>query len=242
MVRRHERSHALPNAYVFPGGTLRPDDAEIPPSVAFTPQTLHDALCERSDDDLPKRVAAGLFVCAARELLEETGVLLAQPTSERAAVRADAPALQVRLNAERVSLQRGDRSMADLLRDLDMAPNFSALVPYSHWITPDISPIRWDTWFFVARMPDKQEALHCQIETSDGVWVRPSDVIRGASTGEYEVVYPTLRHLERAAESESVDDLLHRASTKVIRRVQPFAKREAGIFHAWLPEALEAAW
>ena len=32
-------------------------------------------------------------------------------------------------------------------------PDDSELVPFSHWITPEIVPVRFDTWFFLALMP-----------------------------------------------------------------------------------------
>ena len=33
------------------------------------------------------------------------------------------------------------------------------LHPWAHWTTPEIEPRRYDTWFFVAAMPDDLEAL-----------------------------------------------------------------------------------
>ena len=74
MVRRHARSPVAPSAYVFPSGTVRPDDleAEYPPDV----QTLADVLSARSDTPVESAQAAALYVAAVRELFEEAGVLL----------------------------------------------------------------------------------------------------------------------------------------------------------------------
>src|SRR5205814_10023837 len=75
MVRRHARSSAFASAYVFPGGTVREDDQQLPvPNAGL----LEDALSSRSDVAVGAAEAAAFFVCAIRELFEEAGVLLAR--------------------------------------------------------------------------------------------------------------------------------------------------------------------
>ena len=51
------------------------------------------------------------------------------------------------------------------------------LLHWAHWITPEVSPKRFDTHFFLAAMPEAQEAAHDRLETTDGVWVTPEEAI-----------------------------------------------------------------
>jgi 8-oxo-dGTP pyrophosphatase MutT (NUDIX family) len=44
----------------------------------------------------------------------------------------------------------------------------TGLLPWAHWITPEIEPRRFDTTFFVAAMPDDQEAADISGETESG--------------------------------------------------------------------------
>src|ERR1700680_3520181 len=63
MVRRHARSPVLPSAYVFPGGTVRPDDHDLqidPPES----EQLARALSERSDSPVNAKQAAAYYVSA----------------------------------------------------------------------------------------------------------------------------------------------------------------------------------
>src|SRR3954469_11364131 len=95
MVRRHARSRVAPSAYVFPGGTVRADDAA-------TSVTSAAALSERSDARLEVGIACAYYVAAVRELFEEAGVLLARtdPSTVLAVDDADT-ALQERLASAR---------------------------------------------------------------------------------------------------------------------------------------------
>ena len=77
LLRRHTASAVLGGAYVFPGGKL--DEADCAPDLHAcldsSPQALHSALGE---PDLSPHTAAGLYVAAVREALEECGVLFAR--------------------------------------------------------------------------------------------------------------------------------------------------------------------
>jgi 8-oxo-dGTP pyrophosphatase MutT (NUDIX family) len=217
MVRRHARSPVAPSAYVFPGGTVRPDDlaAEHPPDA----QTLADVLSERSDTRVESAQAAALYVAAVRELFEEAGVLLVRGVEGQGLLEVDAAdqSLQERLESTRLALQARDLSLAAVLADWGWQPAFDLLVPFSHWVTPTVLAARFDTWFFVAEMPARQAALHDTIETSEGVWLPPARVLES----DYHTVYATAQHLRRLSPYRSVADLLSFARAKRILRVQP---------------------
>src|SRR5438270_10034405 len=106
MVRRHARSPVAPSAYVFPGGTVRADDAQLQPPDS---DELARALSERSDTPVEPAQAATYFVCALRELFEEAGVLMARDAAgSLVSVDESDKALQERLASTRLALQARD--------------------------------------------------------------------------------------------------------------------------------------
>jgi 8-oxo-dGTP pyrophosphatase MutT (NUDIX family) len=238
MVRRHARSPVAPSAYVFPGGTVRPDDleTEYPPGA----QALADVLAERSDTPVDSKQAAALYVAAVRELFEEAGVLLVCNTADQRLIEVDAAdqSLQERLESTRLALQARDLSLARVLADWGWQPAFDRLVPFSHWVTPTVLAARFDTWFFVAEMPARQAALHDTIETSEGVWLPPARVLES----DYHTVYATAQHLRRLAPYRTVADLVKFAREKAIRRIQPEVVEGGAGLSVLIPPELLDAW
>jgi 8-oxo-dGTP pyrophosphatase MutT (NUDIX family) len=218
MVRRHARSPVAPSAYVFPGGTVRPDDflaRDMPPREV---ERLGSTLVERADTPVEPEQAVALYACALRELFEEAGVLLVRDASGcLLTVDATDTAVQERTASTRLALQARELTLAGVLAAAGYQPAFDLLVPFSHWVTPEVLAARFDTWFFVAEMPPGQAALHDTIEISESVWLAPADVL----DGDYHVVYATRQHLLRLAPFQSVQALLAFARIKPIRRVQP---------------------
>jgi 8-oxo-dGTP pyrophosphatase MutT (NUDIX family) len=236
MVRRHARSPVAPDAYVFPGGTVRPDDSEVP---GLNPAALARTLSERSDTPVEPAQAATYFVSALRELFEEAGVLLARdPDGRLVTVDESDMTLQERLASTRLALQAHAVSLASVLEDWGWQPAFELLVPFSHWVTPRPLAARFDTRFFVAEMPPRQAALHDTIETSEGVWLRPVEALEG----DYRVVYATAQHLRRLSPFETVADLLAFARHKPIRLVQPELTESASGVNVSLRPELVDAW
>ena len=58
------------------------------------------------------------------------------------------------------------------------------LTYFSHWITPESAPRRYDTRFFAAIAPDDQEALPDNVEAIHHVWVNPARRGRALSRGQ----------------------------------------------------------
>ena len=68
----------------------------------------------------------------------------------------------------------------------------------SHWITPVEQPKRFNTRFFVARAPSRQEALHDGFETVESHWVRPETALDRWQRGELNLISPTFTDLSTA--------------------------------------------
>jgi 8-oxo-dGTP pyrophosphatase MutT (NUDIX family) len=74
MGQRGAKAAFMPNKFVFPGGAVDPEDAQVPFASTLTP------LCaNRLTDSAPMDRASALAAAAIRELWEETGQILGKP-------------------------------------------------------------------------------------------------------------------------------------------------------------------
>lgn len=215
LVRRHAGAAFLPDRYVFPGG--RVDDAD------------RDVAAHARLRGSAGNVDPAYAITAARETFEEVGLLFA----DRAVALDD-------LVAARRALHAGEIAFGDVLAQLDVALDASQLVYFSRWVTPQAELARrFDTRFFVARVPYDQVAEADLAEVTDGRWFRPADALAANRHGAINLIFPTIKHLERIAPYHRVDDLLAFARTKSIVPVTP--EVQPGPTFVLVPE-LENAW
>ncbi|MGE0741716.1 MAG: NUDIX domain-containing protein [Hyphomonadaceae bacterium] len=146
-----------------------------------------------------------LRIAACREAFEETSVLLTASGAPAAAAQETFLAL---VQSLRQTLPVGD------------------IVRFAHWITPEMSPKRFDTHFFVAAAPPGADARCDGDETVSLEWVRPLDAVARAEAGENTILFPTLMNLKRLAESDSVAAALAAARTRTPFTVLPKVRRQ----------------
>jgi len=189
--------------YVYPGGTVDKSDGnkEIL-SRCVTGNPRHAGNTDSSFADLPD-----YRIAAIRELYEEAGILLAY--------RRDGAPLQIRDEAEqekfldyRRKLNSGEITLLELVIEEDLLLAFDQLLLYTHWITPEANPVRFDTRFFVARHPSGQEATPDQKETIDGIWIAPRKALEANIEGTVPLSPPTLKTLEDVARFDTLDSFL----------------------------------
>ncbi len=224
MVRRSASSRFAADVFVFPGGTIRDGDTNarvLSRCGGLTAESAHATLAERGGTPAATpELAIGLYIATLRELFEEAGVLLALDDHGQALGITDGERRR-RLADARAALQSGSLALGDLLEDEGLRLSGDRLIPFSHWITPRTSPKRFDTRFFVAAMPSDQTAVHCDVETTEGVWMTPRVALERCARGELKLVHVTIEHLRRLVDLASVDDVLEFARAKRIRTVCP---------------------
>ncbi len=229
MVRRDPRSRFAADAFVFPGGTVGHEDRgssgqALAPGLSA--DQAHRRLTERGSEPPEDRdLSLGLHVAAVRELFEEAGILLASNAGADTGV-ALSPETCARLAALRPEIQQRKRDLGEVVADLGLELVPEELVYFSHWITPEPSPRRYDTRFFVVEDRPGQTASHCGVETVDGEWVAPADLLDRFERGEVTLVSVTVDHLQLLARFRTVADLLQFARTKPVRTVQARRNRE----------------
>jgi 8-oxo-dGTP pyrophosphatase MutT (NUDIX family) len=82
------------------------------------------------------------------------------------------------------------------------------LVPFSRWIAPISLAVRFDTHFFLARAPAGQEPAVDGVECVDAGWFSPAQVLAAERAGNFPLLLPTRKSLERLHSFNSIDDLL----------------------------------
>jgi len=95
------------------------------------------------------------------------------------------------------------------------------LHPWAHWITPEIEPRRYDTTFFVAAMPDDQEAADISGETDHADWSTPGEALAAQRTGRISMLPPTMSILIELADLATVTDVINQSIDRTIEPVLP---------------------
>ncbi len=211
LMLERRRGGSFSGAFVFPGG--RVDDADRHLYARCAGCTDADASTELAveRDGLAYRVAA------IRELFEESGVLLAH---DEAGIEFE-PARAERLADHREAVARGDLEFAEFLHTESLTIAADNLHYVSFWSTPEMSPHRFSTRFFVARLPEGQEADHDGGETVSSVWLSPSDALTDEGRRAYRLHMPTVANLEIIAGFSRVDDLMRDLSLRDKSAIEP---------------------
>lgn len=167
LLKRHQASNVLGGAYVFPGGKLDLADQhpDLLAHLSQPPAKLQQRLAE---PDLSAERAAGLFVAAIREAFEECRILLSQNGLDK----PDLQALQDAL--------AGGLNWSQAFRKLSLQLSTENLIPWSRWITPrqaSVTNKRFDTRFFIARVPEDQTAEHDNHEATETLWITPREAL-----------------------------------------------------------------
>lgn len=158
----------------FPGGGVDPSDSQPVELAGPDDAWWADRL------GIDPVAARSVVVAAARELFEETGVLLAAPHPADEARRED-------VAAHRLSFSEllGERVLqADLLR------------PWARWVTPPGQSRRYDTFFLLAAEPAGQQARMLTTEAQVGDWWTPGAALAAGRRGELALLPPTVAVLD----------------------------------------------
>ncbi len=181
LAQRNPNLKFLGGWHAFSGGKLETSDAEI--SVKN---------CE--DVELQQ-----FIVCAVRETFEEIGVLIVRNGDKLT-------------KGQRVSLHddlmSGRFTFAEILETWNLWIDAEDFKYVGHWTTPNFSPLRFKTWFFIAHCPPKQTPYEAISEMQNLEFVNPKKPLNLWAKSEILISPPvliSLQELDKNNENETAD-------------------------------------
>ncbi len=196
--------------HVFPGGRVEPADADG--TVPWRGPADYEPF--------PIPVGAGatarfraLTVAGVRETWEEAGVALISGAGATPADRhAEFPAW---------------------LAEQGLAVAGDALLPWVHWITPEVEAKRFDTRFLVAELPEGAEVTDYGVETDRSFWITPGGAMDRYRRGELSMLPPTVDALEQLADFDEPGAVMVAARRRRPRPLLPRPYRSRGGAVGW---------
>jgi len=192
-AQRNPQLSFLGGWHAFPGGKVETSDSEI-----------RVKNCE--DTGLEK-----FIVAAARECFEEVGVLLVRngeklTKGQRASLHDD--------------LTNGRFSFAEILESWNLWIDAADFAYAGFWTTPQFSPVRFKTRFFIALCPPKQTPFAAISELQNVALIAPPDALQHWQNGRVLISPPVLIALQTLAVKKSTDSKPQIISKELLAKSQ----------------------
>ncbi len=216
MQKRNSRT-SFGGLYVFPGGKVSEDDSRLKKDglmEGLTPEEADNKLKVKSD-------GIEYWIAAVRECFEESGFLLAYNGHNELVDFIDED-IKSRFQEYRRKINAKELSFSKMCRKERLTLALDRIYPCAHWITPPGSFKRYDTRFFIARAPEKQEGDHDNHEAVDSLWITPQGAIDRYYQRIFPLISPTYHTIETLMPFTTVDGVLSYMSEYVPGRPRSF--------------------
>ncbi|MET0753532.1 MAG: MBL fold metallo-hydrolase [Pyrinomonadaceae bacterium] len=171
-AQRNPKLAFLGGWHAFPGGKVESSDAEI-------------EVKSSEDKELEK-----FIVAAVRECFEETGVLL---------VRGGEKLTKGQIASLHDDLTSGRSAFGEILADWNLWIDAQDFFYTGFWTTPQFSPVRFKTRFFIAVCPPKQNPYAAISELQDVEFIEPKRALERWANSEVLISPPVLISLQELA-------------------------------------------
>lgn len=222
MVVRHHQIDFASGALVFPGGKVDKED------FSKRIRKYCHGVDEVSDEVL------GFNVSAIREVFEETGILLARKKGSDNII----PGTMVSgLKDYRERLVNKKITISEFLKKEELVLACDLLTHYAHWITPEVMPKRFDTYFYLVKAPEDHIGVHDGHESVDSIWISPQKALEDSESGKKTIIFPTRLNLSKLGQYKNIDEAILSVRSEPVFTVMPVVEDRDGEFFLCIPEA-----
>jgi 8-oxo-dGTP pyrophosphatase MutT (NUDIX family) len=201
LTRRPTEMKFLGGFYVFPGGSVEPEDRSEK-TLRRCRGLLGKEAQKILGDHLGPELSLAHWVAVIRELFEEVGILLCVTDSGAEPDVEDGE----RLEEKRQAIVAGTLDFGSFLEAENLFCDLARAVYFSHRVTPEFYPMRFDTRFYLASLPAGQTALSRSVEVADSLWIAPQHALKEANRS-LPLLPPTTTMLQNLCAFESWQSL-----------------------------------
>ncbi|MDA5193765.1 NUDIX hydrolase [Govanella unica] len=163
---------------------------------------------------------------AIREAFEEAGVILARDVGLEVQDRVMARYKATPAPVDFWAVLRAE-GVEHLMEDL---------IPFAHWITPEVRAHRFDTRFYLAVMPEGQMVRQDGIEAVSTLWTAPDEMIELFGHDSDLLMFPTRMSLGVLAQAGDVAEALELVKSRAVVPVMPLLEKRPDGIYAHVPE------
>lgn len=221
MMKRNAAIQFAGGMWVFPGGAVDAGDDAANYQRFCTHRTEADASSQLAIE----KGGLAYYVAAIREAFEEAGILLALHRATEEPLRLLEDSVKQRFDTLRDGVNEGEVNFLDVIDQEGLILDAGQIHYVARWITPEGPPRRFDTRFFLTRMPSDQDPIHDDNELINSGWLSPAEVIDKVALKEMGMLPPTLRMIEALAEFDSTDQVMAAAAADLEDERIPMAGR-----------------
>ncbi|MFX0028768.1 MAG: hypothetical protein ACFE8B_06135 [Candidatus Hermodarchaeota archaeon] len=208
MAKRHKNTKFMSEHHVFPGGAL--DDQDLTKESRVRLVGINEDITEKLREICED--PANLWITAIRELFEETGILIATTkTRESLGIIEEKPK---KIKKYQKSLQKKRKTMTDVLVKENLYYNADSLSYFGRLITPKVSPIRFDTQFFLCKYPQNQNINLFRNELTEGLWGSPKQLLDKFKKKQIKLIFPQYSTLQRLNKFKTIHEVFE--NSKVV--------------------------
>lgn len=189
LTQRPKTMKFLGGYVVFPGGKVDKGDFEL--------DKRH--LIKLSQDSSPHY---SYYVAAARELFEEVGVLLSKEDGKGMEAAKESEYRRLLIN-EKISFM-------EMLEREELQLDVTNLKYFGQIVTPESYLNRFDTRFFLTKIPIRQIPKPHPGEIENAFWLHPETALKNYSNGDLKIAPPTIHILKTLISFRKCGDLVMR--------------------------------
>ena len=201
LAKRHENARFMSEHHVFPGGSIEEQDLtkESRERLVGKDEDVLDNLKEVCEDP------SNLWVIAIRELFEEAGILIATKKTGNSLGKIEEK--PKKLKKYQKKLQKKRMTMTDVLTKENLYYSASDLRYFGRLITPKLSPIRFDTQFFLCKFPQNQNINLFSDELTEGLWGSPKQLLENYKKKQIKLIFPQYSTLQRLNKFKTIQEV-----------------------------------
>jgi 8-oxo-dGTP pyrophosphatase MutT (NUDIX family) len=209
LTRRPSEMKFLGGYYVFPGGSVGAEDGSE--KILRRCRGLSGREAQRIlGDHVGPELSLAHWVAVIRELFEEVGIVLCVGENGAAPDVKD-PETARRFEDRRKALVAGSLDFGSFLEAENLFCDLNRITYFSHRVTPEFFPMRFDTRFYLAALPEGQTALQKSEEVADSLWIAPGEALKEGNR-DLPLLPPTTTMLQNLCATNSWQSLCEKFS------------------------------